>query len=165
MVMVNTETSMLLGGTSEPAYHLTITALELEIAPTMNKRSTYLIQDFIHDTLHIPPKRGVLRFEAVAEENLATNGMTALQEIEHLERQPTEGDGFIRALSRQRSRRSKKSSLPVVTEGIQPGIASTRTATPSNQYYPSVDTKSTVATGFGKKRIKTRKSILAIFKR
>ncbi|OAP64241.1 hypothetical protein AYL99_00213 [Fonsecaea erecta] len=92
MVMVTTDIPILLGGNSEPAYHLTITALASEIAATKNKRSTHLIQDFIHDTLQIPPKRGVVRFDAVTEENLATNGMTALQEIEQLERRSNDED-------------------------------------------------------------------------
>ncbi|OQV11076.1 hypothetical protein CLAIMM_14976 [Cladophialophora immunda] len=96
MAMVTTDIPILLGGNSEPAYHLTITALPSEIAATKNKRSTHLIQDFIHDTLQIPPKRGVVRFDAVSEENLATNGMTALQEIEQLERQSNDEDGMMR---------------------------------------------------------------------
>ncbi len=130
MAMITTDVQMLLGGNSEPAYHLTITALPSEIAATKNKRSTHLIQDFIQDTLQISPKRGVVRFDAVPEENLATNGVTALQEIEQLERQSTDEDGMLRALSRQRSRRSKKSGAPAFTERFRAGLPSIRSTTP-----------------------------------
>ena len=168
MVMVSTGIAMLLGGNSEPAYHLTITALPSEIAATKNKRSTHLIQDFMFDTLQITPKRGVVRFEPVAEENLATNGMTALQEIEQLERQSTEEDSLLRALSRQRSRRSKKSSAAVFTEKVRAGFPSLRAGTPSQQLFNTVgtaETKSTEASGPGRKRVKRRQSILAFFRK
>ncbi|EXJ87465.1 hypothetical protein A1O3_04425 [Capronia epimyces CBS 606.96] len=168
MAMASTEVTMLLGGNSEPAYHLTITALSSEIAATKNKRSTHLIQDFVLDTLQIPPKRGVVHFEAVAEENLATNGMTALQEIEQLERQSNEEDGLLRALSQHRSRRNKKSSIPALTERVKSGFPSFRAATPGNQYFntaATVETKSTEASGPGRKRVKRRQSILAFFRK
>ncbi|OCT49744.1 Macrophage migration inhibitory factor family protein [Cladophialophora carrionii] len=168
MAMVTTDVQMLLGGNSEPAYHLTITALPSEIAATKNKRSTHLIQDFIQDTLQIPPKRGVLRFDAVSEENLATNGMTALQEIEQLERQSSDEDCMLRALSRQRSRRSKKSSAPAFTERFRVGLPSIRSTTPSSQRFNTAETtqtKSTDAIGLGKKRVKKRQSILGFFRK
>ncbi|EXJ83672.1 hypothetical protein A1O1_07296 [Capronia coronata CBS 617.96] len=168
MAMASTDISMLLGGNSDPAYHLTITALPSEIAATKNKRSTHLIQDFMLDTLQIPPKRGVVRFEAVAEENLATNGMTALQEIEQLERQSTDGDGLLGVLSRQRSKRGKKSNVPALTERVKAGFPSFRGSTPSHQYFNTigtVETKSTEASGPGRKRVKRRQSILALFRK
>ncbi|KIW30961.1 uncharacterized protein PV07_02648 [Cladophialophora immunda] len=168
MAMVTTDIPILLGGNSEPAYHLTITALPSEIAATKNKRSTHLIQDFIHDTLQIPPKRGVVRFDAVSEENLATNGMTALQEIEQLERQSNDEDGMMRALSRQRSRRSKKSTAPTFAERFRVGLPSIRSTTPSTQFFNTVETtefKTTLASGPGKKRVKKRQSILGFFRK
>ena len=168
MVMVTTDVQMLLGGTSEPAYHLTITALPLEIAATKNKRSTHLIQDFLHDTLKISPKRGVVRFDAVSEENLAYNGMTALQEIEQLERQSGEEEGMLRALSRQRSRRSKKSGAPAFTERFRVGLPSIRSSTLSTQYFNTAQTGQTKSTNFSgpdRKRVKKRQSILGFFRR
>lgn len=170
MVTLNTDVTMLLAGTSEPAYHLTIAALQAEIAATKNKRSTHLIQDFMVDALEIQPTRGVLRFEAVAEENLATNGMTALQEIEQLERQPSGDDGILRALSRQRSRRSKKSSAPMLTDRVRTAFPSLRASTPSHQQYnilatTDIFTKSTDGSDPVRKRVKTRKSILSFFRK
>lgn len=166
--MVSTGIPMLLGGNSDPAYHLTITALPSEIAATKNKRSTHLIQDFILDTLQIPPKRGVVQFDQVAEENLATNGVTALQEIEQLERQSSEEDGILRALSRQRSRRSKKSSAPAFTDKLRTGFPSFRANTPSQHLCNLAETaeiKSTEASGPGRKRVKKRQSILGFFRK
>jgi hypothetical protein len=170
MIMLNTDITMLLAGTSEPAYHLTILALQSEIAATKNKRSTHLIQDFMLDILDIPPTRGVLRFEAVAEENLATNGMTALQEIEQLERQPIDEDGTLRALSRQRSRRSKKASGPILTDKVRTAFPSLRPNTPSQQQYNILATTndfsgSTDISGPSRKRVKSRKSILSFFRK
>lgn len=168
MAMATTDVQMLLGGNSDPAYHLTITALPSEIAATKNKRSTHLIQDFMQDTLHIPAKRGVLRFDAVSEENLATNGMTALQEIEVLERQSSEDDGVLRSLSRQRSRRSKRSGPPAFTERFRVGLPSIRSTTPSSQRYNTAETtqtKSTDALGLSRKRVKKRQSILGFFRK
>jgi Macrophage migration inhibitory factor (MIF) len=156
--MVTTEVAMLIGGNSEPAYHVTVTALPSEIAATKNKRSTHLIQDFMQDSLDIKPRRGVVRFEAVAEENLATNGMTALQEIEQLERNSVEDDGILRAWSRQ-TRRSKKSSIP---------IASERTKAPTPNPFSAEgtkDSKSTDASGTGRKKAQRRRSILGFFRR
>lgn len=167
MVVIITKVAMLLAGNSEPAYHLKITALPSEIAATKNKRSTHLLQDFILDALQISPRRGVVQFQPVTEENLATNGITALQEIEQLERQPIEEGGCFTAISKQ-SRRSKKSSAPAFTERIKSGIPSLRSTTPSQQQYSTIElgeSKSTEASGPGRKRVKRRQSILAFFKR
>lgn len=167
MVIVTAQVAMLLGGNSEPAYHVTITALPSEIAATKNKRNTHLIQDFMLDLLQISPRRGIVQFEAVAEENLATNGVTTLQEIEHLERESSEGDGRLNVLSRQ-SKRSKKSNVPAFTEKIRAGIPSLRATTPSQQAYNTVgaaETKSTGTSGPARTRVKRRQSIMAFFKR
>jgi hypothetical protein len=168
MATVTTDVQMLLGGTSDPAYHLTITALPSEIAATKNKRSAHLVQEFVHDTLQIAPRRGVVHFEPVMEENLATNGMTALQEIEQLERRSGDEAGMLRALSRQRSRRSKKSSVPAFTERLRGGLPSIRSATPSSLHFNVAETtqsKSTDAVPLTSKRIKKRQSILGFFRK
>lgn len=169
MLILDTDVNMLLGANEEPAYYLTITALQSEIAATKNKRSTHLISDFMQDTLEIHPKRGVVRFETVVEENLATNGMTALQEIEQLERQSTDEENTFRAFSRQ-SRRSKKSSGPVLSEKVRTGFSSLRAGTPSHQNYTSlrttdVNTKSGSPSEVIKKPVKTRKSILTFWRK
>ena len=161
MVMVSTEVAMLVGGNSEPAYHLTITALQAEIAPTKNKRSTHLIQDFMQESLVISPKRGVVRFEAVAEENLATNGMTALQEIEQLQRTSVEEGGLHRAISRQSRRVNMPKMPPGGKKDWRPAPVS-MPSTPSLEPHKSECASVTVP---DRKRVRQRESIFAFFHR
>ncbi|RMZ84097.1 hypothetical protein DV736_g6602, partial [Chaetothyriales sp. CBS 134916] len=86
MAMVSTEVSILINSSTEPAYMVTISTVASEIAAIKNKRSAHLIQDFMLGAVEINLRREVVRFEAVPEKNLATNGSAALQEIEELER-------------------------------------------------------------------------------
>lgn len=166
MVMVLPEIPMLLGGCNESCYHLTITALPSEVAPTKNKRCTHLLQSFMRDTLNIDCRRGIVRFEAVPEENLATNGMTALQEIEEMERTPEDQDGVLRTISRQTTRMGKKSIMPIFTErGKTPAPSD---STPSRVQFNSEETggsKRSEVSGPERKRVKRRKSIMAFFKK
>ena len=166
MVMISTEVSMLIGGNTEPAYHMTIAALPSEIAATKNKRTAHLIQDFMLQTLEIRPKRGVVRFDAVAEENLATNGVTAMQEIEELEGNSVDEDGAFRSVTRQKSRRSKKSSLPFVDRSKAstpvPRLATPCVPSSTNGTKESMLTETSGPDG---KRVKRRKSIFAFFKK
>lgn len=167
MVMASTEVSMLIGGNNEPAYYLTVTALPSEIAATKNKRSSHLIQDFMQESLRISAKRGIVRFEAVPEENLATNGMTALQEREQMERRSTEEESILRAFSRQ-TRRSKKSSMPFASERGKSPTPVRRSGTPSLFALGAddpKDSKRTDVNGTGRKRVKRRRSLLGLFRR
>lgn len=165
MVMVSTEVAILIGGNCGPAYHLTVTALPSEIAATKNKRAAHLLQDFMQDSMKIKSKRGVVQFVAVVEENLATNGVTALQEIEQLERLSAEEEGVLRAFSRQ-TRRSKKSSLPFMSDRATTPTMISRSGTPS-PFAADIgggDSRSTCPGGKEEKRTKRRRSILAFFK-
>lgn len=108
VVSICTPQAMLFGGSSEPAYCFTIAALASEIAPTKNKRSTALVQGFMQDSLGIAPSRGIVRFQPVPEESLATNGMTALQEIEEMERSSNEDGRARTTMSGNRSRKSTR---------------------------------------------------------
>jgi hypothetical protein len=55
MATVSPKILMLLGGNSEPAYLIKITALVSEIAPTKKKCSTALMQKFMLASLDISP--------------------------------------------------------------------------------------------------------------
>lgn len=165
--MASTEMSMLIGGNSEPAYYLTVTALPSEIAATKNKRSIHLIQEFMEESLHISAKRGIVRFEAVLEDNFATNGMTTLQEIEQIERGSAEDESLLRAFSRQ-TRRSKKSGMPFASERRKTHTPVPRSGTPSLFTAAADDaknTKSTDASGTETKKVKRRRSLLGLFRR
>jgi len=69
---------------------MTITALPSLVQPTTNKRNTALIQKSMEQSLGVSPQRGLIRFIAAGEENLATNSRTVLGEIEELERESKE---------------------------------------------------------------------------
>ena len=108
---------LLLAGTFESAYILTITALPSQIQPTTNKRNAALIQSFMSDAVGVSPSRGVIRFVGIAEEYLATNGTTVLGEIESLNKTSSEESrnensrlGTIRSRSR---RTAKPKELPL----------------------------------------------------
>jgi Macrophage migration inhibitory factor (MIF) len=163
-VSICTPQAMLFGGSSEPAYYLTITALTSEIAPTKNKRCTALVQGFMHESLDIAPRRGVIRFEPVAEENLATNGMTALQEIEQISRNSSEDSRALRTLSRNRSRKSKRAYTPGFMERVKTPIPHTTRHDKVSSGEPDGARLSDIGSS-EKKRMKRRKSIMAFFGR
>lgn len=87
MVKVDHSACLALGGTFDPCYILTITAVPSHMGPTMNKRNAALIQSFMADILSVPPERGLLKFLSIPEENFATNGTTMLGEMERQEKQ------------------------------------------------------------------------------
>jgi Macrophage migration inhibitory factor (MIF) len=164
VVSLSTPQAMIFGGSWEPAYYMTITALASEIAPTKNKRTTALVQGFMHESLDIAPRRGIVRFEPVPEENLATNGMTALQEIEEMERNSSEESRVLRSISRNRSRKSKRAYTPAFMDrGKTPTPNVTRHEKSSS--VENAGAKSSDVSGSEKKRMKRRKSIMALFGR
>jgi hypothetical protein len=144
---------------------MTITALASEVAPTKNKRSTALVQAFMHESLEIAPTRGVLRFEAVAEENLATNGLTTLQEIEKMERNSSEDSRALNTLSTNRSRKVKGALTPAFLERR---TTNTPSLTAAHERYGAgeIDGARSVETMSARgKRMKRRKSLMAFFGR
>jgi hypothetical protein len=50
----------------------------------MNMQNALSIQGYMQETLHVLPERGLVKFEAIPEANLATNGKTVLGEMEDL---------------------------------------------------------------------------------
>jgi hypothetical protein len=90
---------------------VTISALPALVGPVTNLRNTILIQSALKDVLDVQPQRGVIKFVPVAEENLATNSMTAMAEIEQLERSSQdESSSVIKSLSRTMSRKINSNS-------------------------------------------------------
>jgi hypothetical protein len=102
MITVTHSACLMMGGSFEPAYILTISAIPTEVQPVTNKRNAYLMQHFIADTLHVSSSRGVVRFLEIAEERLATNGSTVAGDIERLEI----NSGVNRATTSKSSRKS-----------------------------------------------------------
>ena len=85
MINVDHSQCLMFGKSFEPTYILTITTVPSELRAESNKLNALYIQAFMSDLLSVPPERGVLRFEAVPEENLALNGMTVLGSIERIQ--------------------------------------------------------------------------------
>jgi hypothetical protein len=77
---------MFFAGSFDAAYVMTISALPSQVLPTTNKRNAALVQKHMEEAIGVQPKRGLLRFVATQEENMANNGKTMAGEIDELER-------------------------------------------------------------------------------
>ncbi|KAL6706052.1 hypothetical protein ACN47E_006154 [Coniothyrium glycines] len=110
MITVNHSACLLLGGSFEPTYVLTINALPIQLQPTTNKRNAALIQTFMAESIGVSPDRGIIKFIPIPEESLAMNGMTILGEIERVERQHAEENGGSN-IKRAMTKSSRKSSV------------------------------------------------------
>lgn len=106
MIIVNHSACLLLGGSFEPTYVLSITALPVQLGPTTNKRNASLIQNFMQESIGVAPDRGIIKFIPIQEECLATSGMTVMGEVERLERQQAEENGGLKRALTKSSRRS-----------------------------------------------------------
>lgn len=107
MISVQHSACLLLGGSFEPTYVLTINALPTQVQPTTNKRNAALIQTFMAESIGVPADRGVIKFIPIPEDSLAINGMTILGEIERLERQHADENGLgnVKRVSTKNSRK------------------------------------------------------------
>lgn len=116
MITFNHSACLLLGGSFDPTYVLTISALPVQLQPTTNKRNASLIQSFLYESLGVQAERGVVKFVPIQEECLALNGMTILGDIERLERQyGEETSGVKRALTKS----SKRSAIAKAKSSFQ----------------------------------------------
>jgi hypothetical protein len=88
---------------------LKVSALTSLIAPLTNSRNANLIQSMVHEIFDIPPDMGVVIFNPMGESNLGTNGKTARDEIDRLERSD-QNPSIFKSISRSMSRRKKTSS-------------------------------------------------------
>lgn len=130
MITVNHSACLLLGGSFEPTYILTINALPTQVQPTTNKRNAALIQTFMAESIGVSPDRGIIKFVPIPEESLATNGMTILGEIERLEREHAEegGSNIKRAMTKgsRKSAVSKAKSSMALSRGSTKADAEAR---------------------------------------
>ena len=106
---------MLFGGTFDPAYVMTISALPSQVMPVTNKRNAALVQKHMEEAIGVSPARGFLRFVATTEENVACNGRTMAGEIEDLEKEKSIGgiattDDATSIVSRRSKARGKLSA-------------------------------------------------------
>jgi len=122
MVVISHSSCLLIGGSFDPAYILTVTTLPEYVQQATNQRNSFLIQRLMLKILGVPADRGIIRFVAIAEEMLGTKGTTVLGQMK--EKEP----GLARALtSRSSNRKSladKRKSMTSPTEFTR--MASTR---------------------------------------
>lgn len=116
-VSIEHSACIVMGGTFEGSYMLTITALTM-ISPTCNKRNAALISDWINSNLGVAGTRGYIRFVDPDIANYAIGGVTMLDlmEKEELARTgTTDKSGVIRdrsvkrSMSRHRSKKERSS--------------------------------------------------------
>lgn len=81
-VQVQHSACIFFAGTFEPAYTLTLSALGPYIQPNTNQRNAYLLSEHLEEALGVPPPRGLIRFVAMPEENVALNGKTLAQSLD-----------------------------------------------------------------------------------
>ena len=111
LVTVSHSACLLFGGSFDPAYTMTITALSSQLQLITNKRNATLLAKSMEETLGVRPERGVIKFQAVAEENLATNGQTLAGMVEDLEREMSDDNtNLIRSISRATKKGLKRQS-------------------------------------------------------
>ena len=132
MITVSHSACLLLGGSFEPTYMLTINALPVQLQPTTNKRNAAMIQNFMTESIGVPTDRGIIKFVAIQEDSLAMNGMTILGEIENLERTQAEETGMKRAMTKgsRRSGVSKAKSSITLSRKTSKANTRGRTVTP-----------------------------------
>jgi hypothetical protein len=98
---------LLFGGNFDPAYTLTINALQTQLQPVTNKRNAVLLAKAMEEGLGVGPERGLIKFCPIAEENMALSGRTLAQEIEDLEKENGESSN-IGSTSMKEKRQSKR---------------------------------------------------------
>ncbi|CAN9095944.1 unnamed protein product [Alternaria alternata] len=161
MITVNHSACMLLGGSFEPTYMLTINALPVQLQSTTNKRNAALIQTFMAESIGVSSDRGVVKFVPIPEESLAMNGMTVLGDIERLERQQAEetGSNIKRAMTKS-SRRSahKAKSSNMLSRGLSKADHSARPVTSEVSHDASRDSGIAVNEKIDDSRIASKKS-------
>nr|POE52463.1 hypothetical protein CFP56_78861 [Quercus suber] len=107
MVKVDHSACLALGGTFDPCYMLTLTSVPSQSGPLSNRRNAAAIQSFMADILSVPADRGIIKFDTVVENNIATNGNTLAGQNELMEKQNHEGTQI--AMKRAITSASRKS--------------------------------------------------------
>ncbi|KAK2604974.1 hypothetical protein N8I77_007861 [Diaporthe amygdali] len=81
-VQVQHSACIFFAGTFEPAYTLTLSALAPYVQTSTNQRNAHLLSEHLEEALGVPPPRGLIRFVAMQDENMALNGKTLAQSLD-----------------------------------------------------------------------------------
>lgn len=82
VVHVQHSACIFFAGTFEPAYIVTVSALASYFQPVTNRRNAYLLSEHLEEALGVSSPRGLIRFAALQEEDIALNGKTMAQVLE-----------------------------------------------------------------------------------
>lgn len=166
-IVLDSDVQLMLGGSTGSAYVCTVSTLASELGPMKNLRTVTIIQDFLNDTLHVAQQRGIVKFEAIKEDNLATNGATVQQEIDKLDARRVEVKRSVMSLSRASNRRARRSDAPRTSEDLNTAVASVRSQTPRpfKDSDDTEDSKPSTSSVTGRLMVKPRKSIMSFFRK
>ncbi|EPS25172.1 hypothetical protein PDE_00103 [Penicillium oxalicum 114-2] len=109
-VVIHQNVSICFGSSTLPSYLLKIWTVPSAIGPFTNVRNTWILQQTLHESLAIPPERGVILFLSVSEENLGLNGSTIQGVNLRQEKPDNETPGVFKTISHRMSRRLRGSS-------------------------------------------------------
>jgi hypothetical protein len=124
---------MFYGASFDPAYTLSITALPSQVQPVTNKRNASLLAKAMEEGLGVAPDRGLIKFVAIPEENLATAGKTIAGEIEELEKESGEASSLLNRSISKASNKNKKSQSVRSLRGKLSNVAESAPPTPTFQ--------------------------------
>jgi len=77
---------LLFGGSFDPAYVVTVSSIRQYLEPVFNSDNAAALQNHLQESIGVLPGRGLVKFEILAESNIATNGTTLRDEITFLEK-------------------------------------------------------------------------------
>ncbi|KAH8685471.1 Tautomerase/MIF superfamily [Tricladium varicosporioides] len=81
MVTVVQPACLFFGGSFDPAYIMTLTAIPTQLQPATNRRNAYLLGKSLEEVLGITPNRGLFRFVPLGAENTALGGTTLAADV------------------------------------------------------------------------------------
>ncbi len=123
LVTITHSACLLLGGSFDPAYILTISALPSQVQPVTNKRNAVLLGNVLEESLGVSPSRGLIKFVGIAEENFAINGKTVAAEIDELEKElGEENSNMNRRSSRSSAKAANKRQSMRSMKNLKAGI-------------------------------------------
>lgn len=174
MVTLSHSSCLMIGGTFDPAYMLTISAMPEYIQGPLNEHNTILIQRFMTDILSVPANRGIIRFVALQDDMIGTRGTTIRGHMQNTDpsllrsltsrsarRRSTTGDKRKSVIAqdgmnRKASTKSVKSMkeqgkisppIPIKTGSLEPTSSFTRASANAGRSRPA--STNGAPTGFG----------------
>lgn len=121
---------MLYGGSFDPAYVLTVSSNQYHLKSALNNKNAASLQIRMQEVVGVLPERGLVKFEVLAESNIATKGKTLSCEIADLQKKMkadySNFNSYLASTSRAKPRPGSKSmrnpkttkTLPTHHEGM-----------------------------------------------